>query len=261
MATITATANPADASVSLTAGSLSGVATISITRNNPDGSVSPVRGATSYATNGATTLAFFDFEAPLDQLVTYTLTLDVGSPVTSSGVTIVTDGGTYWLKNISQQTLSATVEVIDLGKVTRPARVLARYDVLGRANPVVVSDVRGGRVGAMVIASYELAEAADIRALFAHGFTLFLQAPASTNFPDMYFVAGDVEELWAGMSDSTVRLWTVPYTEVDSPTDALVSLGANSWAQVALFGSWQNLKDKRTTWLDVLNRPFTQADA
>src|ERR1051326_7796206 len=100
-ATLTVTPHTSDASMSLTAGSLTGVTSLSITRNNPDGSVSPVRSATNLDTGGATTLAFFDFEAPLDQAVTYTLTPDTGSPVTSSAQTIATDGATYWLKNVS----------------------------------------------------------------------------------------------------------------------------------------------------------------
>ncbi|MGI5245414.1 hypothetical protein [Dactylosporangium sp. CA-139066] len=260
-ATLTITPNTADASFSITAGSLSGITSLSLTRNDPDGSSSPVRSATNVVTGGATTLAFFDYEAPLDSTVSYTLTPNTGSPVTSATSSIVTDGQTYWLKNVAQETLSRKVEVADMSAVVRPARILATYPVLGRKNPVVISDVRSGRVGMMKLNTYTATEAADLRELFAMGLPLLFQAPALTGFADMYFVAGDLAEIWPGSALSPERRWEIPFTEVDSPTDDLVAIGNNSWAKVAQFGTGSRLLAKRTSWLDVLNRPFTQADA
>jgi hypothetical protein len=260
VATISVTANPADASVSLTAGSLAGLTSISITRNDPDGISRAVRSATSVATNGAATMAFFDYECPLDQAVTYTLTPDTGSPVTSSAVEIVTDGMTYWLKDIASAPLSRTVQVADMSSVKRPARVLGRYDVLGRKNPVIVQDVRGGRQGTFWLNTADAAEASGVRALLDTGFVLFLQCPASVGFPDMYFTAADVDESFL-RAMGPERLWEVPFTEVDAPTDDLVAVGSNSWLTVTQFGTWNNLKNKRLTWLDVLNLPYTSGDA
>lgn len=260
MATIGGTPNTSDASVSLTAGSLGGLTTISITRNDPDGASRPVRSATDVATGGATTLAFFDYECPLDQAVTYTLTPNTGSPVTSSAVTIVTDGMTYWLKNIASAPLSRQVQVTSMSPVKRKARVLGAYDVLGRTNPVMVQDVRGGREGAFGLVTDDLDQASGLRNLLASGFVLFLQCPATVGFPDMYFVAGDVDEDFpAAMGPD--RLWDIPFTEVDSPSDDLVATSLNSWTLVTQFGTWLNLKNKRATWLDVLNIPYTTGDA
>lgn len=261
MATLTAVPNTSDASVSLTAGTLSGITSLSIVRNNPDGSVSPVRSASNVVTGGASTMAFFDFEAPLDQVVTYTMTPNTGSPVTSSSCTVVTDGETFWIKNVAQAVLSRTVEIAGVAGVTRKARVLGTYAVLGRANPVVVSDVRSGRAGTLTLSTHTRTEAADFRALVAQGYPLFFQAPYDTGFADMYFVPGDITETWVGTGFSAERRFDVPFTEVDSPGDDLVSLGSNSWAQVAQFGTGTRLLAKRTTWLDVLNRPYTTADA
>lgn len=259
---ITATPNSSNASFSLTVSGLTGVNTITVSRNNPDGSVATVRSAGSQPTGGATTMAFFDFEAPLDQLVTYTVTPDVGSPVTGSAVKITTDGQTFWLKNVSQETLSTKVTMASMSPLTRRARILATYPVLGRANPIVVSDVRAGREGTMVLTTADATAAKAVRSIFTAGNALFLQCPASTNFPDMYFSAGDIAEAWVpDWAATALRTFSVPFIEVDSPTDGLVSTGANSWSQVAQFGSWNNLKNKRVTWLDVLNRPYTSADA
>lgn len=260
MATIVGTANPVDASVSLTAGSLAGLTSISITRNDPDGISRPVRSATNAQTGGAGTLAFFDYECPLDQAVTYTLTPNTGSPVTSSAVTIVTDGMTYWLKNIASASLSQKVQLASMGDVTRPARILGVYDVLGRTHPVIVQDVRGGRRGTFTLNTSSASETSGLRALLDPGFVLFLQCPASVAFPDMYFVAGDVDESYL-RAMGPERLWTIPFTEVDTPSDDLVAVGNNSWLTVTQFGTWNNLKIKRATWLDVLNLPYTSGDA
>jgi hypothetical protein len=260
--TLACTPHTSDASVSITAGGLSGITSLSITRSDPDGSTAPVRSATAVATGGASTLAFFDFEAPLDQSVTYTLTPSVGSPVTSSAITIVTNGSTFWLKNVAQEALSRTVEVAGMSAIRRPSNTLATYHVLGRKNPVIISDVRGGRVGTMTLTAPTLAQTRDLLALLGPGTPLLFQAPASTGFEDMYFtVTGDVEETWLGTAGNPVHGFSIPFTEVDAPTDDLVAVGANSWALVVSFGTWANLLAKRSTWLDVLNRPFTQGDA
>lgn len=260
MATIVGTANPTDASVSLTAGSLAGLTSISITRDDPDGISRAVRSATNVQTGGATTMAFFDYECPLDVAVTYTLTPNTGSPVTSSAVTIVTDGMTYWLKNIASASQSQKVQVAGMGDVTRRARILGTYEVLGRKNPVIIQDVRSGRAGTFSVNTASAAETSGLRALLDPGFVLFLQCPASVAFPDMYFVPGDVDESYV-RAMGPERLWTIPFTEVDSPSDDLVAVGNNSWLTVTQFGTWNNLKNKRATWLAVLNLPYTSGDA
>lgn len=262
MATISGTPNSSDASVSLTAGSLAGITSLSITRNDPDGISRPVRSATDVQTGGATTMAFFDFECPLEVDVTYTLTPNTGSPVTSGLVYIWTndEGTIYWLKNVASAPESRIVNVQDMSAIQRKARILGQYDVLGRSNPVVVSDVRGGRTGTFTLYTDTVDEAAGVRNLLATGFVLFLQCPYAVDFPDMYFIAGDAEEL-RHRAMGPERTWTVPFIEVDAPTDDLVAVGSNSWALVVQFGTWLNVKNKRSTWLDVLNLPYTTADA
>lgn len=258
---ITATPNNADASVSLTVTGLTGVTSVSVTRNDPNGAVVPVRGASNVTTGGATTMAFFDFEAPLDRPVTYTATPDTGSAATSGACTIVTDGRTFWLKNVAQETLSVKVTVSKMSDPVRKARVLAQYDVLGRPKPIVISDVRSGRTGSMVLATNDPMDSEALVSIFEAGDALLLQFPSSVNFPDMYFVAGDLTEHILGVPQDPNRAFEFPYVEVDAPTDNLVSLAGNSWLLVTNFGSWANVMAKRTSWLDVLNRGWTDGDA
>lgn len=412
---ITATPNNDQAFVSITVTGLAFSNTITVSRNNPDGSVVPVRGASNQATGGASTMAFFDFEAPLDRTVTYTATVDQaalnantdfevdashwsaetatsvarsttfahsgsaslvltpdgtdvqavaiadevpviggndyiargwfltspgawatggavrvnwndashnyittagpadvpmdagetwyqtvqtltapanaayaevhfisegtppagqlfwiddialvdpsGATATSGPVTITTDGRTFWLKNVAQETLSVKVTVSSMTNPVRKARVLAQYDVLGRANPIVISDVRSGRSGSMTLVTNDPSDSDALVAIFEAGDALLLQTPASVNFPDMYFTAGDLTEHILGLPQDPNRAFEVPYVEVDAPTDNLVSLSANSWLLVTDFGSWTNVMAKRTSWLDVLNRGWTDGDA
>ncbi len=258
--TIVATPDVATASVALIVEGIHTSATyITIVRNDPDGATRTVRSAGHLLTGGATIVALSDFEAPLRGTVTYTVTPDFGYPVSSDPVTLETPLDEHWLKNVAQVAQSVRIEVADMSSVRRPARALARYDVLGRANPVIISDVRGGRTGTMVLTTYDANDAAALRSLFTTGYPLLFQAPYEMDFADLFFVASDVEERRLTYGTSPMRQFTVPWAEVDAPAGDLIT-GVNSWAQVAQFGTWQNVMDKRGTWLDVLNLPYNTGD-
>lgn len=236
--------------------------TITITRTNTvTGLVTTVRGADTVSTGGASAAVYFDYEAPLNVPVIYTITANTLDVYVADPVTIVVSGNVYWLKNVSREGLSTTVTVSTI-TVSREARILSKQNVLGRKNPIVVTDVRGGRSGSMSLLSYDSKAGKDaVINVLAPGDTLFFQAPAASEFPDMYFIAGTVEEQWGGVSTDLTRVFSFDYTETDSPASTLSSIGFNSWLAVTNFGSWSDLLAKRVTWLDVLSSPYTIADA
>lgn len=256
------TPNNSLAYIEIDASGLTGFSTVTLTRlNTATGVVGQVRSATAFSTGGAGALAFFDYEAPLNVPVIYTLTTNTGASFTAPSVTITTAANVYWLKNVSQEGLSTAVTLSSV-TVQRSARVLSKKNVLGRQNPVMVTDVRGGREGQMSLLAYDSKASKDaIINVLQPGDTLFFQAPAGSEFPDMYFIAGDCTEVWGGVSTDLTRVFGFSYTEVDSPASVLSSLGFNSWLAVTSFGSWNSVIAKRLTWLDVLNSPYTTADA
>lgn len=258
---LTATPNNTLAYVELDATGVGIYASVSIIRTNTiTGAQDTIRGADSVAVGGVSTIVFFDYEAPLNVPIYYTLVADSGDSYTTPAVEIVVSNDVYWIKNITQEAVSTQVHVSDI-TVTRKAKQLARYDVLGSEFPIVVSDVRASRTGHMKLYTLDADEDDSLLALLEDGSALFFQAPAAARFRDMYFTAGDLTETRPGRRDDVTRIYEFDYEEVESPTTALTSLGFNSWLAVTNFGTWQNVIDKRLSWLAVLNAPYTPSDA
>jgi len=220
----------------------------------------PIRGATNLATNGTDTEIVFDFECPLDVPVLYRAYLDGSLSVDGNTVTITTDGRTFWLKDVILGSFSCKVNVESMSDVSRPANVVGTFKVIGRANPIIVTDVRQGRTGTMVLTAFSTGDITAIHNIMASGNTLLFQAPGSANFPDMYFQAGDLTETWHGTASSPVHSFTVPFTETDAPSQQAFTLASNSWLLVTQFASWQDVLDRRATWEDVLLSPFSDSD-
>jgi len=258
--TLTAALDGSQAFVNLTATGLTGYNSITVYRVQPDGSLVAVRGASNFSPSGADTAAFFDYEIPLGVSFSYQLTGDGFILDTTGSLSVSITPDTYWIKNLAIETLSTRVHVSKMGPITRPARILAESAILGRKNPGVVTDVRGGRRGSMTLYTLDSSSNAALEGLFASGATLLFQAPYQYGFPDMYFVAKDLTEEWAFLAGDFARTWSFDYVEVDSPAADLSVLSTNSWATVVNFGTWQKVVTKRATWLQVLQQPWTTAD-
>lgn len=261
---ISGTPSQALAYISLTATGLTGYDTVAVQRTNPDGSQVIIRNCNYIATGGSSSWAGFDLEAPLGAAVTYTVIAQIhngdGSITTatanSSSLTIPTQNGTGWLKNLSQAALNTQITIAGLSDVKRPGRV-QQYSVIGRQNPVVVSDVLGGRTGSFQVMTTGTADFSAITTLLGSGSTLFLQATPADMFADMYFMtAGVTEHRPAATSTDATRIWSVDFIEVDSPTGALTSIPGNSYTAVVSFGTYQNLVNHRATYLATLNTPY-----
>ncbi|WP_198045596.1 hypothetical protein [Kitasatospora mediocidica] len=261
---ISGTPNQALAYVSLTATGLTGYDTVAVQRTNPDGSQVIIRNCNYVATGGSSSWAGFDLECPLGVAVTYTVIAQIhngdGSITTatagSSPITIPTQNGTGWLKNLSQAALNTQITMTALSDVKRPGRQ-QQYPVIGRQNPVVISDVRGGRMGSFSLMTTAATDYLAVQTLLASGSTLFLQATPADMMADMYFVAGDVtEHRPADTSTDPTRIWSIDFIEVDSPTGALTSIPGNSYTAVVSFGTYQALVNHRATYLATLNTPY-----
>lgn len=222
----------------------------------------PVRGADNIALTGSVEFILFDVEAPLDSPFYYRAVLDGTSQVqTLTTVQIDTDGRTFWIKDVILGASSSKVQVESMSDVVTPTRQLAVLNVIGRANPIIITDVRQGRTGTLTLTSQTSDDITQIRNLFASGNVLLFQCPLAANFPDMYFVPGDVTESWnGGYASNTVHSFSFPFIEADGPsTSAFVSNG-NSWLLVTQFDNWADVAASRSTWEQVLISPFNSND-
>lgn len=257
---ITATANSPTASVTLFADNLSGYTLVTVYRI-VGATRTAIRAATDVAVAGALSASVQDFEAPLAVSVTYVLNADGVDVATSNAVTLTATDSTFWIKHPSIASYNLQVQVVSVDSVIRSARVLNTVNVLGRSTPIVITDVRQARKGSMVIHTDDAAGQTAVLNLFDNGEALFFQAPPTFGFPDMYFVAGDLEEVWEGGTGTDyTHTWHFPFTEVAQPATQTNITALNSWTLVVNFGSWNNVLNKRATWLDVLNNPWTESD-
>jgi len=256
---ITVTPDNTFAQNQITVNNVGFYSTLTITRI-VDGFESVVRGGTNVNVNGLSSFVVLDYEAPLDVPVTYRASFDSGFSVTSAASTIVTDGVTFWLKDVILGAFSTKVKVEEMDPVVRPANVLGTFKVLNRKNPIIVTDVRQGRTGTMTLSAVTPQDSKNITNILDSGNTLLFQAPGNAQFPDMYFQAGDVTETWRGVSSNPVHSWQIPFTETDMPSGTALTLASNSWLLVAQFQSWDDVKNRRLTWKDVLLTPFSDLD-
>jgi hypothetical protein len=202
-----------------------------------DGSRSRVRGPSGLLEMVSPTDTAFivaDYEAPLgipffyriefysgttgalqEFRVTETVTIDPGDP------------NCAWLKDPSRPMLNRRVLVKKAPdwKASIDQQV---YRVRGRQNPVVLSGVRSGREGDLVVWTQSDDEREGLRFLLATGDVLLWQCAPGMGESDVYVAVGEAafprvvdyaREPW--------REWTLPLTEVDRPTGGMA--GSATW--------------------------------
>lgn len=209
--------------------------------------------------------------SPAISFASLTITKPSGNPVMtavaeSATYTIASlDPGAVWLKSVAFPTLSRRVNIVDFDDTRRPGRVLGEYEVLGRRNKVVLTDVMGGREGSFTVATFPSGGTwwsdshwRDLQALLAEGGPLLLQMSGAdlTGEEDMYLAVTNVSRKRVGViGGELVHLHTIDYIEVDRPASANQILSLRTWQDVIdQNASWQEVIDNYSTWLEVLQR-------
>lgn len=197
-----------------------------VVRVHADGSTYVLRDANPALIASTTGVGWvgYDHEAPLDQAVTYRLTStqDPGVTTTSSAVTVTSDtsylGSMAWLTDPLQPALSRLLLVADVKEHTQQART-GVLRIMGRADPIAVSDVRLSGSGEIAAYTTTASEAVALRALLATGNILLWRAPATWTGPTwMYLAVGDTSEVSAsGVATEGWREWRLPYAVVAAP--------------------------------------------
>jgi hypothetical protein len=197
----------------------------------------------------------YDYEAPFGALVSYT-TLE--SPDTVSAEVVV-PADQVWLIHPGVPALSMPVSLRP--GTLQDAAFAARqgvFYVMGRANPVVVTDgARKGAASQLVVTTQSLDELSSLLALLSDAGALFFNPPADMNvgFGPAYIAVGDVKlSRWTDVQIDANRDVTLPFTVVDRPAGGTQS--ERTWADViAECATWGDVMAKFPTWLDVLAGP------
>lgn len=228
-----------------------GVTQVTIERSVATGVWVPLRfGNPATLSAGAVTVR--DYEVPDNVAATYRV-YPVGAPgsAVTGGPVTVPDRGTWLIHPASPDTLSATFLVLQWPVLTRPARQDVAT-ILGVANPVVATDIRGGRTGVLSLLVRSAAEATNLDSLLGSTRVILLN---SNRYPAPYLWCAVGDETWTPLEVKvgalTTPLWRVdlPLTEVDRPS--ITSSGEVTWLDVAA----------RYATFDLLGAAYTTFDA
>ncbi len=234
------------------------VTSATITRIHPDGTLWPVRGANPTPVNSTSGIGatVFDFEAPMDVAVTYRASsTQTGTTFSCSAVTVPSDPSDLrsraWLTHPLKPSLSTLLRVEAVPERTRQARA-GVLSILGRPDPVALTDVRLSGSGSLQAITFTAAAANALTALLADGGVVCYRAPGAWRNPWMYLLLGDVTELpLVGGADPTTE-WSIPYTVAAAPStvggSAQGALG-HTWADVyAVYATWTAEIAGEATW-------------
>lgn len=259
--------NEATASVSLIMRELEVGNLLTVSRTTPDGVRTLVRGPDGLIDRVPildSTVAVEDYEAPLGIEVTYNYeTYEVGE-TTPDRVGLwrrtvpAGDPNEAWLSDPGMPQRNLQVMVKTPPDWQRPI-AQGEYRVRGRRNSVILSDIRGGLEGDLVIWTRSDEERKALHWLLDSGRVVMWRAVPGMGIDDMYVAIGQVTEGRVVPQGWEVwREWTLPLRQVDMPTALGVSGSADrTWQDVLTeYGTWTDVRDRFATWEDVyLNRP------
>lgn len=208
----------------------------------------PVRGGNPVRPSGGTTLVY-DYEAPLGSPVTYEA-FDGTATRKSVGVTLET--ALNWLKAPSYPALNMPVRFSVMPSQERTRRQSA-FQVLGRRDPIVISDVRSSTSGAMSLVTLTDEEADALSAVLNEALVVLLQVPGS-RYGSRYLALGDVTETpIIGKRAMPESRWEVAFQEVAYPPGGVVGDPTGTWQLVKdYYPTWGDLQANESTWLDLL---------
>ncbi|OKH91506.1 hypothetical protein [Streptomyces uncialis] len=226
---------------------------LTVYREGADGSRTLVRGPDGLWDRTpviSDTVVIEDHEAPLNVPVRYHVQLWSPSAVltgtrTSVYVTVaLADINTAWLKDPGNPQRNTRVMVRRAPDWQRPIEQTS-FIVRGRRNKIVLSGLRQGAEGELVVWTRSDEERAGLNLLLDSGNTLLWQAAPGMGVTDMYVNAGTVTEArTGGTAQDPWREWTLPLVEADMPT----AVGVNG----AAGRTWQDVLTEFATWGDVL---------
>ncbi|QLJ06241.1 hypothetical protein HZZ00_11255 [Streptomyces sp. NEAU-sy36] len=191
-------------------------------------------GLTDHLTNTDDTYVVTDYEAPLGVPFSYRIefysatTGLLAAYRTTNTYTIDPGDPNYaWLKDPSRPILNRRVLVKQAPEWKQPID----QNVMrprGRQNAVVLSGVRSGREGDLIVWTQSDDEREALRFLLATGNVLLWQTAPGMGESDVYVSVGETAlPRVSTYAHEPWREWTLPLTEVDQPTGGMA--GSASW--------------------------------
>lgn len=225
--------------------------------------------AVSGATEGADTNWFYFIKA---QTANGGLLAQAGYPQkdgaqSRTDVISTTPYATAIIQSIQQPALSLPIVLSDFPSWAIPGRVLSTNYVLGRENPVVLTDAIGGRTGTFQILFHPallLYSHRDLKTLLTFNDTFMLQPfYQAAGVDDMFFKITDVAVARVSVADTLDTVpqalqFSVNFTEVDRPLTSGEGTTITTWNDLLInpaITTWNDVVSHWSNWLGVLNDP------
>lgn len=260
---ITATYDPVLSRIQLAATLLGASATYAVFDRTTNGGITytVVRGGTAVAVSGQNA-ALNDFEFPAGVATTYRVRSYNVSNVLQQTFTvgITQDLDDVWLKVPAAPYMNRKVTVSFAGDISRAAR-RAIFEIVGRSNPVAVSDIRSSISFEVKLRTFTLEEEETLDYVLQSGEILFFHLPlANKCMRGGYYSAGDA--VWGPPSSRSAptRIFSIPLVGVAAP-GADVIASTYTWTSViADYATWTAVLAANATWSALLARTGTPSD-
>lgn len=164
----------------------------------------------------------FDYEAPTGVDVTYVAVLEDGTASPESAPCTPVDDGSAWLVHAGLPELSVRLLVSEWPTWSRTVPQ-GRFEVLGRAAPVVTSGRRQAGQGTLTALTLSAADGDRLRLLLADGTPLLLRGSAVDGAGSRWVAVGDTTEKPHARNVRDLITWTLPLQVVDAPSGAALA--------------------------------------
>lgn len=193
------------------------VTEVLVRRRRLGGKWEDVRGGSVSVFDGVMSRPVDDYEFPAGVDVEYGIEGldDQDRVIQSATVKRLAVGDVAWLKFVANPQLNRRIDLVKWGATQRSSRQDI-YEVIGRSDPVVVTDVHSSRRVPIEIITHSPEETEDLDEALKEGHPIFLQIPAGLQLRTMYASVGDYSCEPLRLSSPRSR-WTLPLTEVSPP--------------------------------------------
>lgn len=239
--------------VRVAAGALGATATYAVVDRTYNGVLySTLRGGSAAAVaSQALSFPVDDYEFTDSAEATYRVrSYDVADVLQQTQTATITPTlAAVWLKFIARPYLNRTVTLNDWSDIDRASRN-GVFPVVGRIEPVAITDLHTSRSFTVSLLTDTLDRAADLDLALSVGYPLYLHAPADCGIPTVYAVVGNFAQRRTSRR-GVRRLFEIPLVEVGAPGPDVVG-SAGSW-QILLnnYGTWQDVLTGFASWDDV----------
>lgn len=241
--------------IRITATSLGASATYAVVDRTTNGiNYTTVRGgtaATVTSQNLGSTLD--DYEFPEGVSITYRIrsynTSNVLQSTQTDTISATMSG--VWLKFIARPYLNRQVEVLEVGSIARASRN-GIFPVIGRSNPITVTDLHGSREVTLSVKTTTATQARNLDLALANGSPVFVHAPTDFFLESMYAVVGNFEQsILVPVTPFNVRKFDIPLTETSAPSANIVGYPGTWTILLNNYATWSTVATEFATWADV----------